>query len=819
MKKKRATRGGMCFIVLAALVFTLGVLPGISHGAPPVVKTVPWAANNPLIPHDTWSGKTITLKGTSSVQGANIQYFWDFGDGSPVATGTITNMYAVQATHAYTGSAGMVFTATLTVKNTSTGESGSQKYYVKIEDKTLPVEVNVAIDEGLWYLHKAQIRSGSEGYWQLGGSYSGGNYYCATASIVNAFEVNGHLEIGSPDNPYTDTVSRGMRQVFNYLATYAIYDEGMGNPDSNANGYGVYVPQDRYLYQGGMFMDAIISSGTPDALTATGPVGSGANPGIRNRKYKDIVQDMVDFYAFAQYNSTAYGGWRYNLNDFPDNSACQWAAIGMIPAERNWMLTVPAWMKTANNNWLTYSQDSLGRFGYQGPGSFAWGAFATTPSGLVQLAMNGKGRGDPRWDKAESFLRNNFTSTGGDYNTNIKKYYYGLFSFVKAMLTHDSNNDGISEPIQFIHSSTTSPDIDWYSAQTAKGDPSDGVARTLVNDQQSGGSWPENPGGASFGLQTPFAIIMLQRTLFEAGGPVAVAKANPNPAVAGQTIQLDGSDSYHQDGSKLIDSWDWDLDNDGIFETSGPFASVSFPAVGNYPVKLKVSDNGSPEKTAETVLTILVTTPPVAPTAKAGGPYNFCPGAKPWFLDGTGSTNPDEGQHEPGQPGDTIVSYEWDLDGDGQFDDATGPQPDVTAFFNGKPPGSYLIQLKVTDRTATSFPSSGFGNLSDTDTAVVVVLASTDPICGCVDNLEARAKPGKVQLTWTHTGAHHYNVYRGTIHGGPYLKIASTTSTYSVYIDFSVMNGTTYYYVVREANFLNEERCQSNEGSATPRTR
>jgi hypothetical protein len=186
-------------------------------------------------------------------------------------------------------------------------------------------------------------------------------------------------------------------------------------------------------------------------------------------------------------------------------------------------------------------------------------------------------------------------------------------------------------------------------------------------------------------------------------------------------------------------------------------------------------------------------------------------------LDGTGSTNPDEGAHQPGSyPGDTIQSYLWDLDGDGQFDDIAGAQADVTSFFTGKGPGSYLIQLKVTDTTASSFPSSGYGDLSDTDAAIVTVLSSTDPKCSCVGDLVARAKPGKVQLVWTHTGAHHYNVYRGTISGGPYLKIASTTSTYSTYLDTSVVNGTTYYYVVRQANFLDEESCQSNQASAKP---
>lgn len=77
-------------------------------------------------------------------------------------------------------------------------------------------------------------------------------------------------------------------------------------------------------------MDAIIASGTPDAITTTG----GTN--VIGRTYKGIVQDMLDEYAWAQYDLSPGGGWRYNGNTYPYNSACQWAAIGIIPAIRNW---------------------------------------------------------------------------------------------------------------------------------------------------------------------------------------------------------------------------------------------------------------------------------------------------------------------------------------------------------------------------------------------------------------------------------------------------------------------------------------------------
>lgn len=825
------------FLTLGALLLAFGSL----YAAPPTVKTVPWVASDPLIPHDTWSGKLITLKGTSDSQtggGSTYDYSWDFGDGSPVATGSVNNKYAIQATHAYTGADGTIFTARLTVRNATTGETGSKPYYVRIEPKTLPVEVNVAIDEALWYLHKDMRRFSSGGLdmgdWTAGqaGGFASSSYYAATFLNINAFEVNGHLQNGAPENPYVETVQRGLRRIFEMVTTIPVplnpANHGLAaargaNPDASTppNGLGIQVNQSHPWYQGGMAMDAIIASGTPNAIAPTGSAG------IVGRTYAEIVQDMVDAYAWAQYDFSGGGGWRYAANQFPDNSACQWAAIGLLPAERNWGLIVPQWLKDWNMAWLDYSKGSganLGTFGYLGTNWFAAGPYATTPSGMVQLAMNGVGRGNPLWDNAETYLRDRFGNTG-DAGSSIKGNYYGMFSFTKSLLLHDSNNNGIpddglgNEPghIVLLKSQTAGvAPLDWYGAETTKGDPTNGVARTLVNEQNVAGYWNGhyNVSADQGRLETAEAIIMLNQTVFEAG-LTAVANANSNPAVAGQTISLDGSDSFHQDPLRKIVGWDWDLDNNGTFDVSGPFANVSFPALGDYPVKLRVTDDGTPVKTAQTFVTIRVTIPPLAPTADAGGPYVFCPGVAKWFLDAARSSNPDDGLSEPGKPVNRIIEYAWEFDGDNDFDDAVGPTPDVSAYFRSLPMGSYLIQLRVSDNTATSFPSSGQPNLTSVDSAVVVVEAA----CNCVNNLTARAKGTKIQLTWSNVAADHYNIYRGPVSGGPYTRLATTYSTYCTWLDNKVVSGTTYYYVVRPADALDRELCQSNEASAKPSPR
>ena len=824
------SRGILLLIAFTFLVGGLLALPAISHAVPPVVKTVPWVAANPLIPHDTWSGKEITLKGTSDVQSAGIQYTWDFGDGSPVVTGTVTNKYEIEAKHTYTGDPEDIFTATLTVQDTVSGDTGSEFYYVQIQDQTLEVEVNVAIDEGLWYLHKTRIDTicGTYActYWP-NTNYSGGlvNRAAVVASSVNAFEANGHLEIGNASNPYVETVQRGLRYLFTTLIPESISNRtyppptGEVNPDSNGNGIGIRANgSSTYPYANGAIMDAIITSGTPDTIAVTGVTN------ILGRKYVDIVQDMVDSYAFGQYNanSPARGGWRYSWNTFPDNSAAQWGAIGMIPAERNWGevvlgpggIIVPDWVKTENLIWLAYSQyytgyeasSVYGAFGYTGKGTGG----ATSSSGMVQLAFDEVLTSDGRWQAGEKYLRDQWNSL---FASNID--YYAMFAFTKAM------RQANPAPVVNFGSSSSLGALDWYGAELSQGDPAQGFARLLVNAQVYNGSWMGgNRYYISTPLSTPWSILILGKTLFEPGSPVAVAQAIPNPGVVGQTITLDGSASFHQDPSKSIDSWEWDLDNDGdCDDASGPVVSYSWLALGNYTVTLCVSDDGTPEKEDTTTVTVRITTPPIAPTADANGPYVFCPQAQPWFLDGSGSVNPDEGVSEPGQPGDTIQEYAWELDGDGQFDDAFGPQPDVTAFFAALGPGAYLIQLRVTDTTATSFPSSGMGDLSDTASAQVSVKDAADPACSCIDDLAARPKSGKVQLTWTHTGAASYNVYRGTTSGGPFILVANTTSTYSTYLDTDVVNGTTYYYVLREVAINTDELCQSNEASATPTAR
>ncbi|MFH2051247.1 MAG: S8 family serine peptidase [bacterium] len=84
---------------------------------------------------------------------------------------------------------------------------------------------------------------------------------------------------------------------------------------------------------------------------------------------------------------------------------------------------------------------------------------------------------------------------------------------------------------------------------------------------------------------------------------------------------------------------------------------------------------------------------------------------------------------------------------------------------------------------------------------------------------QAIAGDGQVDLRWTASGEidfDHYNLYRGTVNGGPYGLIASPAA--AQHLDTSVTNGTTYYYVVCSVDASGNESGQSAPIAATPAT-
>lgn len=79
----------------------------------------------------------------------------------------------------------------------------------------------------------------------------------------------------------------------------------------------------------------------------------------------------------------------------------------------------------------------------------------------------------------------------------------------------------------------------------------------------------------------------------------------------------------------------------------------------------------------------------------------------------------------------------------------------------------------------------------------------------------ASATQHSVDLSWgTSSGAVGYNIYRGTVSGGPYSKINSSANASAAYVDSTVVSGQTYYYVATAVDSSSNESGYSNQVQA-----
>jgi hypothetical protein len=71
-------------------------------------------------------------------------------------------------------------------------------------------------------------------------------------------------------------------------------------------------------------------------------------------------------------------------------------------------------------------------------------------------------------------------------------------------------------------------------------------------------------------------------------------------------------------------------------------------------------------------------------------------------------------------------------------------------------------------------------------------------------------------LTWQETDPKvvGYNVYRSKIHGGPYQQINTALEASTNYTDYTVVAGTTYYYVTTAVDGTGHQSAYSNETKA-----
>ena len=637
------------------------------------VVAVPWLGSK-LLSHQVYSGGALVLQAVAQNPGtgdpvALVSGTWDPGDGSGPQAINVTNSLALELTHTYSGANDQPFTATVRVVDAAaTVYTDTMKIVIKPNARE--TRVNMAIDKGLWNLHKRMTRTTSDG--KPSAFWVGQNNLPATASSVQAFEINNHRESGmATKDPYVNDVARGLRYILSaehgQLLKIPVPLQNGNDPDANGNGYGLISSQASGTpsYITGQIMDAIVASGTQNKTAETGQATF-----VKGRAYKDIVQDMLDGYSWGMADNT--GGWYYtyqDVNGSNDTSASHWWAIGVLASEA-WGMDAPAWVKNIQKTvGIPLMQNATdGHFGYTNNQNAVWDdATNVTAAGMILMNADDMPQTDARFTAAMGYVNARYTTSMGNF--------YTMYQLTKAMRTA-LNGSGVTTPIALLSGTR-----DWYA----------GYADFLIANQSAAGAFTQTAGTAPINqdMASSWGVIILSPSLFDLP-PVAACTATPATiGTHGGTVAFNASASFHPDPDVSIVSYAWDF-GDASASGSGVSTSHAYTNPGTFPTtraaNVTVTDSRGVHATAQCPVTIVNTNVP--PSAVTGGPYSVCPGT-PLILNAAGSRDEDG----------TIVSYKWIWGSNTNFNaqNATGVNPDVTAAFSALPTGVVNLGLQVTD--------------------------------------------------------------------------------------------------------------------------
>ena len=217
-------------------------------------------------------------------------------------------------------------------------------------------------------------------------------------------------------------------------------------------------------------------------------------------------------------------------------------------------------------------------------------------------------------------------------------------------------------------------------------------------------TYDDADGNAAGSVEIPQATINVNRPpVADANGPYSMDE--------GTSIGLDGTASTDPDGDSL--TYEWDLNNDAVFESSGampPYFGPDGPALSPYLVTLRVCDPAGLCDTDSSTVTVRN----VPPTANAGGDQTVYRYDVVNLL-GTWT--------DPAKAFDNLYAWNWDVDGDSAADSSGNANygdtvPATTSFALE---GFYTLTFDVTDK------DTGFS----ADTVVIEVL-NKPPDCTAV---------------------------------------------------------------------------------------
>jgi fibronectin type 3 domain-containing protein len=126
--------------------------------------------------------------------------------------------------------------------------------------------------------------------------------------------------------------------------------------------------------------------------------------------------------------------------------------------------------------------------------------------------------------------------------------------------------------------------------------------------------------------------------------------------------------------------------------------------------------------------------------------------------------------------------------------------------------GVVLTPGQSTTLSVTFTPASA-GNVSGSLTIASNASNSSLSIALSGTGVQPPPTTYSVALTWNNSnsaGIVGYDVFRGTVQGGPYTQLTSSPIAGTTYTDTSAQAGQTYYYAVTSVNSSNVQSSYSN---------
>ena len=191
------------------------------------------------------------------------------------------------------------------------------------------------------------------------------------------------------------------------------------------------------------------------------------------------------------------------------------------------------------------------------------------------------------------------------------------------------------------------------------------------------------PSAVTLTVGNPAGSSVVSVQIVVNGPPVAALTITPNPVGANTPVTLNASASTDPNGDAL--RYSWDLNGDKTYgDATGAIQTRTFTSPGTFRVGVRVSDPGGSSNDAVDFVTVLQDKPPVVN-------FSASPAAPAVGTSVTFTATASD-------PDGTVAAIDWDIDGDGQFNDGTGAV--VTRSFGA--PGSRIVSVRATDNAGVA---------------------------------------------------------------------------------------------------------------------